>query len=708
MRTLFSWKTVALCIACITLSACGGGSDSSDAPTPPVTTPPPVANNVLPTVSFISPTPTDAIEQGEAISVAVTAADSDGSINHVRLFLNDTLISEDTSSPYEWNANDHTALSNLPEGSHELKADATDNDAGVTTIMTTFTVNAAPSGLHPDIVSVRTDIALSDILREPGGSGWKDSYSVGDQCYCDSTFDHNIGPQPSGIANMTVRQVCDAIGPGPGAAGRPIYNDVQCGNGPANDAGDEDWCPGRVDIGKEGCRHIGPTWKLPETGASKTHTYSKTEGPIKNPLKGWNSGWWNDHPESSVGFQYIKWKEFEPSDGNFDYAAVENIIDRPGSKGRHLILRLYCDWHGDNATSDCPDWMYTQEGVARLQGDNGRYITDFNDAKYLAKAQEAIQALASRYDNDPRIYSLQMGLIGYWGEWHSFGSDFSGNGFEITDATKTTILTNYKTNFSRAKLMVRYPWREPTQSASGIGFHNDFFVANNGHSDEFDVAVNTGTQWLTNPIGGEVPPRSDTEASAEKMELYQTDKGMDMIQTGRYSTMKPGSYRVTEGDANYAGYLKLHKKMGYNYQIDEAVFSERANRTNPLSIELRGSNIGVAPMYYNWDVQFALLDINNIPLVTSKVVTDLTQIIPASSFTFSSTLELSALNPDTYKLAVRIIQPDADKVKANAWQLDARNTYILFSNDISDVVGTWNTENQLIGGWSVLGDVTVE
>ena len=24
-------------------------------------------------------------------------------------------------------------------------------------------------------------------------------------------------------------------------------------------------------------------------------------------------------------------------------------------------------------------------------------------------------------DSDPRIYAFQIGLIGYWGEWHSYG-----------------------------------------------------------------------------------------------------------------------------------------------------------------------------------------------------------------------------------------------------------------------------------------------
>lgn len=115
-----------------------------------------------------------------------------------------------------------------------------------------------PEGTHPDIVRI------IDVPGRDPGSGWHDSYSVGSQCYCETTFDHNIGDieVDTPVGTRTVREVCDAIGPGPGSDGRPLYNDIQCGNGPANDAGDEDDCPGRVDIGREGCGHIGPTWDL--------------------------------------------------------------------------------------------------------------------------------------------------------------------------------------------------------------------------------------------------------------------------------------------------------------------------------------------------------------------------------------------------------------------------------------------------------------
>ncbi|MEM9069712.1 MAG: hypothetical protein AAGE52_14465 [Myxococcota bacterium] len=121
-------------------------------------------------------------------------------------------------------------------------------------------VCSSPPGTHPDIVRV------ADVPGRNPGSGWFDSYSVGNACYCDSSFDHNIGPLmvDTPFGPRTVRQVCDALAAEdpPPRGDNPVYNDIQCGNGPPNDAGDEDDCPGRVDIGREGCGHIGPRWRL--------------------------------------------------------------------------------------------------------------------------------------------------------------------------------------------------------------------------------------------------------------------------------------------------------------------------------------------------------------------------------------------------------------------------------------------------------------
>ena len=117
-----------------------------------------------------------------------------------------------------------------------------------------------PEGLHPDITRI-ADIPASTLTPR---AGWRDSYSVGDRCYCETTFDHDIGPVlvDTPLGTITVLEACSILGDGPGSDGRPVYNDVQCGNGPPNTASDETECPGRTDIGRDGCNQIGPVWNF--------------------------------------------------------------------------------------------------------------------------------------------------------------------------------------------------------------------------------------------------------------------------------------------------------------------------------------------------------------------------------------------------------------------------------------------------------------
>lgn len=433
-----------------------------------------------------------------------------------------------------------------------------------------------------------------------------------------------------------------------------------------------------------------------------SRTYEENDGPDRNPLKGWNSGWSDDREETTVGFQYIKWQDLEPRNGVFDFGAVEDVIARSGSRNRHVILRLYCDWWGANETSrGCPDWIYSEVGVERIRGDNGRYLTDYNDPRYVDEAVQAIQALAGRYDDDPRIYAFQLGVLGYWGEWHTWGSRVDGGSYEITDATKRRVLNAYTDAFDRAALMGRYPNRAVLDTADGIGFHNDYFRPNNGHSAEFDETVSLERKWLAGPIGGEVPPGLSSD---DFRNLYATSQGREMIETGHYSTMKP-----TSVDDRYLGqHQSLHKRFGYNYQIEEARLPVTHTGSGPMVAELTVGNIGIAPFYFDWQVQFALLgDDGEVVSVAEAEAYDLRRHQPGDSFDLEGNLPMAGVERGRYRLAVRIIQPGADRAKPTPWKLDARNTYILFANEMPVVDGAWNGTNQLEGGWSVLGEVGV-
>lgn len=445
------------------------------------------------------------------------------------------------------------------------------------------------------------------------------------------------------------------------------------------------------------CRKELSNLNEPQTG----HEYVKTEGPDINPLKGWISGWWNDYAYASVGFQYLKWKDFEPVNNQFNFSAVEEVLSRPGTIGRHFILRLYCDWAGTEYTSNAgPAWLFEEVGVKRLES-NGRFITDYNDEKFQTEAEEAIKALADHFDDSPRAYAFQIGILGFWGEWHTSGFD----GYKISTVAKERILKAYTENFINIRCMGRYPWVEPLASSGIIGFHNDYFGPH-PHSDDFDSRIFSDKKWLEGPIGGEVPPNF---SEADMNLLYATSDGIDMIKKGHYSTMQTGSPPCTtpSKDIYCSGFMKMHRLMGYNYQIEKCIFPETLPLNDSLYVDLYGFNIGVAPMYYDWDVQFALIDNVNVPVMVFDVSYDLTAVLPGDSISITLKESVNTINMGNYRLAIRIIQPGADEPKSQSWNINARNTYILFSNVLPVINGAWGANDQLIGGWSILGKISI-
>ena len=148
--------------------------------------------------------------------------------------------------------------------------------------------------------------------------------------------------------------------------------------------------------------------------------------------------------------------------------------------------------------------------------------------------------------------------------------------------------------------------------------------------------------------------------------------------------------------------------MGYNYQIEKCKFKERLLTYELLSIELEINNIGVAPMYYDWDVEFGILSDENELLKIIETDYKITNILPGDNVFFRVEKSIADFLKGKYKIGVRIVQPGSQIKKPEVWKLDSRNAYILFSNEIEVINGYWNDLNAIEGGWSILGEFDIE
>ena len=133
--------------------------------------------------------------------------------------------------------------------------------------------------MSPMISGIRVSLPIRGTnLTEPKVE-WANSYLVNGRCFIDSSLKNGVGDMQVDIGEHGTKSVMEIeaiLKSQPNYQKRrpdsPIYNDIQCGNGPASNDEHEYYdggCPGRVDLGILGCTNIGPTWKFDVSNRSE-------------------------------------------------------------------------------------------------------------------------------------------------------------------------------------------------------------------------------------------------------------------------------------------------------------------------------------------------------------------------------------------------------------------------------------------------------
>lgn len=146
MKT-WNGSTLSLLSVVLVLAACSSGGDDSTDGDPTGLPDGSSSQNEAPGIAFMQPANGDILEAGTTAHVIVDAADSDGNVDNVQLFLDGVLIRQENVAPYEWGAPGDTndaALRNLAAGDYELTAMATDDLGATTSAQITITVTSPP------------------------------------------------------------------------------------------------------------------------------------------------------------------------------------------------------------------------------------------------------------------------------------------------------------------------------------------------------------------------------------------------------------------------------------------------------------------------------------------------------------------------------------------------------------------------------------
>jgi hypothetical protein len=182
-------------------------------------------------------------------------------------------------------------------------------------------------------------------------------------------------------------------------------------------------------------------------------TFQRFNGDALNEGSGWTEGRpivyqaWSgqrtneDHPDTSLAYFRVNWRFVETAPRRYAWDMIDRALATAAERGQTLLLRI-SPYEGEDM--DVPDWYRKLVGPEpKLRDDKWR--TDPEDPRYLEYFGGLIRRLGARYDGHPDLESVDVAIVGYWGE--------GSGGHLLRDETRRALIGAYLDSFHSTRLL---------------------------------------------------------------------------------------------------------------------------------------------------------------------------------------------------------------------------------------------------------------
>lgn len=397
--------------------------------------------------------------------------------------------------------------------------------------------------------------------------------------------------------------------------------------------------------------------------------------PVDNPLKGLVP--YADPPADrfphSMEFSYLPLSDLMVGKNDFRWEPLEKLLDDIASRGNHTVFRVYLEYPGK--TDGIPKFLEEQGlKVHEYQNTNTAPFPptkvrtpDYSSPLLRESLATFIAALGKRYDNDPRIGYIHAGLLGTWGEWHTYPRD----DLWASKETQAEVLDAYAKAFQKTPVLLRYPagpdhWDQAANEDRPFGYHDDSFAwatLDTGKKDDswfFVPALRSAgpkavDKWKTHPIGGEIRPEVWGKIFDRKITIKQAQDFEQCVRETHVTwLMDSGMFEKKASKERYERAISQVRRMGYDFFVKSADVSIKDGQ---LDVRCEVFNQGLAPFYRDWSLELALLDDSGRILHQQPVDWKLTGLLPGETRTWSAQVSpLPTVAKETF-VAVRVINP---------------------------------------------------
>lgn len=378
---------------------------------------------------------------------------------------------------------------------------------------------------------------------------------------------------------------------------------------------------------------------------------------------------------------YLPWRMIETADQVFDWQAVEThylqpiladdplatfvlrpVADYPDSAGSQIDAH----YSGGENERDYPKFLeqapLSIPFATRTQcdGDGPVRSLDYNHPVARQQMQQFVHALAERFDGDPRITAIQVGLLGFWGEWHTSGCE----DLQPNAQTRTLIRDAYTAAFVKTPLQTRYA-RQSDVGTAVFGFHEDYFPSFTAKCNLFSTQMpscsDTGwwnleyaftheapaarQNWMVNPVSGESPNTNQKNTWTNR-----TADVRKLLRDYHFSFLGPAGKHESQGNA--AKMQQIKRDLGYRLGYTKVTWPDVLTRGQPAALQVTINNSGSAPLYHGYHVELHWIAANGTTQAKAMVDgVDLHQVMPGATITHNATVSVpTTLAPGSYRL----------------------------------------------------------
>lgn len=395
--------------------------------------------------------------------------------------------------------------------------------------------------------------------------------------------------------------------------------------------------------------------------------------PPDNPLKGFVS-YPRQRPSfpCSLEWDYTAVSEVMIGPTQFNWEPLERKLNAAAGRGCQFIARFYLEYPGRptgvprfllEAGVKLRTWTNTntQPGPPALD-----HTPDYEDPRLRAALTNFIQAFGARYDGDPRLGFIELGLLGTWGEWHNYPNQQ----WFASKTVQCEVMDAYQAAFKKTRLLARYPAgpehpRYVANHTRPIGYHDDSFgwaTLDTGRPQDswfFETLLRRAgalDKWRTQPIGGEVRPELwdclfDEPSCTPKGQEFDRCLAVTHVSW----LCNEGVFRSRlQGTARQRA-LRAAQRLGYEVHIADV---ELATEDDQWTVSLTVTNTGLAPFYYHWPVELGALDAAGRLVTTWPTDWTLTGLLPGEpARRWRQRLNPATLPPGPYQVLLRVRNP---------------------------------------------------